>query len=79
MPLYEYDCADCGRRFEKLRPMSRADAPIHCSYCGSSATRRAISLFSAVSKGRDGGSRTVAGAGGSCASCSGASCATCQH
>ncbi len=79
MPLYEYSCADCGHRFTKLRPMSRADAPINCSHCGSSATRRAISLFAAVSKGRDGSSQAVAGAKSGCASCAATSCATCSH
>jgi len=79
MPLYEYRCADCHALFEKLRPMSQADAPIVCAKCGSCATVRAISLFSAISKGRDGGSKRVSGTGGGCGSCGGGSCATCGH
>jgi putative FmdB family regulatory protein len=79
MPLYEYVCADCGLKFEKLRPMSQMNEPIACVQCGSSQTCRAISLFSAISKGSDGGSRTISGTGGGCASCAGTSCATCGH
>jgi putative FmdB family regulatory protein len=83
MPIYEYNCADCGITFEKLRPMSQADAHADCSQCGSAETSRAISLFSAISKSRhgggNGGSRSISGAGGGCASCSSNSCATCSH
>ncbi len=79
MPLYEYRCADCDTLFEKLRPMSKADAPVACAHCGSSNTRRAISLFSAISKGSNGETRAVRGTGGSCASCAATSCSTCSH
>lgn len=79
MPLYEYTCADCGLKFEKLRPMSKADAPANCAQCGSTHTSRAISLFSAISKGGNGGSRSVAGTGNGCGSCARTSCATCSH
>ena len=79
MPLYEYRCPDCEITFEKLRPMSKADAPAICVRCGHAQTKRAISLFSAVSKGGDGGTRSVSGAGGGCASCAATSCSTCGH
>jgi putative FmdB family regulatory protein len=79
MPIYEYRCANCRAVFEKLRPMSQADAPTVCSQCGSSDTSRAISLFSAISRGGNGESRAISGASGGCGSCSGGSCATCNH
>ena len=79
MPIYEYRCAECRAKFEKMRPMSQADAPIACAVCGSSETSRALSLFAAVSRSRDGGSQRVRGTGGGCGSCSGGSCATCGH
>lgn len=72
MPLYEYICAECHTRFDALRPMSQADAPIACVSCGSLNTTRAISLFSAVS-----GGRVVAGSSSSCGSCTSSSCAGC--
>ncbi|MFO7742315.1 MAG: zinc ribbon domain-containing protein [Anaerolineae bacterium] len=73
MPLYEYECPDCGTRFDALRAMSEADDPIACPQCAREDSRRMISLFSAV-----GDQGVIAGDGGACASCSpSASCATC--
>ncbi len=73
MPLYEYRCSECDFRFDALRAMSDADAPIACPKCGSEHTSRMISLFSAV-----GSEGVIAGAGASCGSCTpSASCATC--
>jgi putative FmdB family regulatory protein len=57
MPIYEYHCADCGAKFDKMRPMSQVSAPINCVQCGSSATSRALSLFAAVSRSSSGESR----------------------
>lgn len=78
MPIYEYCCTDCGTKFSKLRPMSQADAPMACTSCQSTNTRRALSLFAAISRGSSGETRTVAGGGG-CSSCAATSCRTCGH
>jgi putative FmdB family regulatory protein len=79
MPIYEYQCADCQLTFEILRPISKANAPAACTRCGSADTSRAISLFSAISKGNNGESRAISGTGSGCASCAGTHCATCNH
>jgi len=79
MPLYEYRCGDCDTTFERLRPMSKSNAPAACANCSSANTSRAISLFSAISKGSNGGSHAVSGTGGGCATCGGTKCATCSH
>jgi putative FmdB family regulatory protein len=79
MPIYEYRCAECQLIFEKLRPMSKADMSAPCIHCGSSQTSRAISLFSAISKGGNGESRAISGAGSGCGSCAGTQCATCSN
>ncbi len=79
MPIYEYHCAECGTRFEKMRPMSQASAPLNCTCCGSSATSRALSMFAAVSKGRGGESHALSGSGHNCGSCGGGHCGTCSH
>jgi putative FmdB family regulatory protein len=74
MPLYEYKCSGCETRFDALRAMSDADAPIPGPKCGSEDTCRMISLFSAV-----GSEGVIAGAGASCGSCTpSTSCATCK-
>jgi len=75
MPIYEYQCLDCGKKFDALRAMSQADAPIACEKCESMNTARKISAAYAHS-----GGRVVAGGGGSsCGGCSGGSCSTCSH
>lgn len=43
MPIYEFECGECGARFEVLTAPGGAVA---CSGCGSERTRR---LYSAVS------------------------------
>lgn len=73
MPIYEYACQDCGARFELVRPMKDADAPIGCVKCKSERTGRMLSLFYAQS-----GGQSIAGTSGSaCGSCSGGSCSSC--
>lgn len=79
MPIYEYRCAECQSTFEMLRPMSKADSSAACTHCGSKHTSRAISLFSAISRGGNGETRAVSGAGGGCGSCAGTHCATCSN
>ncbi len=39
MPLYEYECAKCGHRFEKIEKVT-APARQKCPKCGGKATRR---------------------------------------
>lgn len=75
MPLYEYLCSDCGKRFDALRSMREADSPIACKYCAGQKTSRQLSVFYAQS-----GGRSVAGTGGgSCSGCSGGTCSSCGH
>jgi putative FmdB family regulatory protein len=73
MPIYEYVCLDCGERFDALRRMADADAPIRCSGCEGDHTSRTISVFAAVSEGRV----VASSGGGGCAGCGGGSCSTC--
>ena len=78
MPVYEYVCTDCRRKTEALRSMSKADDPIECKFCHGSNTSRALSLFSAYSRGNGTASQSITGGGG-CSGCSGGSCSTCGH
>ena len=73
MPIYEYYCANCNEKFEALRGMSEADAPIDCVRCGQSDTSRTITVFFAQS-----GGKVLAGSAPNCSSCSSSSCATCK-
>lgn len=51
MPIYEYQCKDCGEKFDKLvRNMN--DVPkVACPKCGSAQTARALSVFAVASEG----------------------------
>ena len=72
MPLYEYACAICLNRFEKLRPMSEMDEPTPCPDCGADS-RRQLSVFMSFAAGADGQKTAIAGGG--CCGGGGAGCA----
>jgi putative FmdB family regulatory protein len=44
MPIYEFECEECGARFEEL--VAAAMAPPACPKCGSTHTHRLISNVS---------------------------------
>jgi putative FmdB family regulatory protein len=50
MPIYEYECKDCGNRFEKLQPMT-ADPIKVCPNCGEERVRRIIHPAGIIFKG----------------------------
>jgi putative FmdB family regulatory protein len=41
VPLYDYDCASCGHRFEVMHGV-HADGPSACPNCGSAQLRKAF-------------------------------------
>ncbi len=58
MPVYEYFCRTCNTRYDKLRPLRDADAPIACPTCQEQNSVRTLSLFVTVSGTAE--ARTVA-------------------
>ncbi|MEX2106384.1 MAG: zinc ribbon domain-containing protein [Solirubrobacterales bacterium] len=44
MPIYEFECEECGARFEEL--VAAGASGVTCTVCGSTRTRR---LYSTVS------------------------------
>jgi putative FmdB family regulatory protein len=48
MPIYEFECGDCGERFEELVAADAA-APA-CARCGSPRTRRRLSTVAPPSR-----------------------------
>jgi putative FmdB family regulatory protein len=46
MPLYEYQCENCGKVFELLRRMSESDRGVECPACHSKRVDRQFSTFS---------------------------------
>ena len=45
MPIYEYECQDCGTRFEKLVRSVQGAEQIVCPGCQSESVVRQISAF----------------------------------
>jgi putative FmdB family regulatory protein len=44
VPIYEFECEDCGARFEEL--VAAGAAGVACAECGSTRTRRLLSNVS---------------------------------
>jgi putative FmdB family regulatory protein len=55
MPIYEYSCQACGKRFQKLQRMGADAGDTPCPACGSTNVRREISGFSSVSSNTSSG------------------------
>lgn len=49
MPVYEYDCSDCGERFEAF--LKRADEDVACPRCGGARLAKRFSVFAAKGGG----------------------------
>jgi putative FmdB family regulatory protein len=47
MPIYEYQCENCGYAFEVLRRMRDADDALECPKCESPSVQRQLSTFAA--------------------------------
>lgn len=51
MPLYEYECKNCGHKFEKLVSISKADESQKCPECGKEDSQKQFSTFATFSVG----------------------------
>ena len=49
MPIYEYECGDCGRQFEQL--VYQASSSAACDSCGSARVEKRYSAFAVGSSG----------------------------
>lgn len=65
MPVYEYVCQDCDDEFEKRVSFSEADHSQECPSCGSSKSKKKLSLFASNFAGN---SSSVGSSSGSCGS-----------
>ena len=48
MPIYEFICSQCKRRFKKLVGVVANPSPLQCPHCSSSELNRQISRFARV-------------------------------
>jgi putative FmdB family regulatory protein len=60
MPLYEYECKECGAVFEAMSPMAKRDQ-MTCEECGSKRTERLASTFCSAVEGGTGAAGASAG------------------
>ena len=49
MPVYEYNCQNCGKLFDQLRSIRSRNALTNCDTCGTIATR-VLSRFNTLAK-----------------------------
>jgi putative FmdB family regulatory protein len=57
MPLYEYRCAPCGKRFEVLQKIGASSEGVKCPSCGAADVTKQLSTFaSSMGDGGSGGS-----------------------
>jgi putative FmdB family regulatory protein len=71
MPLYEFHCPACRKKFEVLVRLG-GESEVCCADCGGPVKK----LFSAFGIG--GGGSRLKESGHSCTSCSSHSCSTCK-
>jgi putative FmdB family regulatory protein len=56
MPLFEFECSECGQPFEELVRSANAVNEVICPFCGGERVNKKISTFAAKIAG--GGSRS---------------------
>lgn len=71
MPIFEFQCEECGEVFEEL--VLRSDAEVKCKRCKGTKVQKLISKVAFKS-----GNTFVSSSGSSCGSCSGKTCSSCK-
>lgn len=51
MPLFEFECLECGVEFEKLVRKADAVSEVACPACGSRRVDKKMSTFASLAKG----------------------------
>jgi putative FmdB family regulatory protein len=59
MPIYEYQCKDCGEVFEKVVSFTEAAKMPVCPECASSNTHKQLSSIAAFGNSSSGGSSST--------------------
>jgi putative FmdB family regulatory protein len=65
MPIYEYQCQECGEHFDKFLRSFSAEADVVCPKCGSREIRKGFSIF--ASRGTNGGGTEAVSPAAACA------------
>ncbi|MGC8539087.1 MAG: FmdB family zinc ribbon protein [Phycisphaerae bacterium] len=74
MPIYEFECKDCGKTFDHLAPsMQSTNQKALCPQCQSKNTIRKVSVF-AVANAQPSGAAMPGGEGGGGCCCGAGGC-----
>jgi putative FmdB family regulatory protein len=65
MPMYEFDCAECGTTFEELVASERAVDAVACPRCGAARPKKRMSTF-AGRVGQPAARESACASGGCC-------------
>lgn len=52
MPIYEYECNQCGKTFDFFHRTQSDSETVRCPECGASNVQRLLSTFSTSSEGK---------------------------
>jgi len=82
MPIYEYQCDKCRKKFEVVTMSMSENANAVCPKCKSKKISKMMSSFGrgkygSLSSGSSGGASS--GSSSSCGSCSSSNCSSCGH
>jgi putative FmdB family regulatory protein len=72
VPIYEYNCENCGDDFECL--VFRSDEVVNCPKCGNERPTKKMSSFGFST----GHKFTSSGSSGGCAGCTSSNCSSCS-
>jgi putative FmdB family regulatory protein len=53
MPIYEYQCKDCGNKFSRLQNVGATGEGVHCPKCEAENVERVLSAFASTSGSPD--------------------------
>ena len=51
MPIYEYECTECGNTFSRLQSIGASADGVRCPKCKSKNVERQLSCFASTSTG----------------------------
>ncbi|UCD85780.1 MAG: zinc ribbon domain-containing protein [Deltaproteobacteria bacterium] len=61
MPMYEFECQECGEIFEELLGINESTDGLKCPKCQAKNPRKVLSVFSSATGGSSGASCTPSG------------------
>jgi putative FmdB family regulatory protein len=71
MPLYEYNCRGCGKRFEVLQRVGADSTGVVCPSCGAAEVSKQLSTFASAIAGSSASASTLPCGKPSSAGCGG--------